>query len=291
MARALGVRLGRDLPPAMWDRDDIVRHKLVIDGLVLYRFAVLAVVFSVVGMPLCYDWSAIQAGLAVPIPAVPAPDPPARRVQRQRSGEDGVLVPLQGAEDGAAAVVPDGVPPHFAAMDRAELMHVAARALALADAEKARADELAAALRNSRRNHARLQRVVAKRKPLNKKRMLQAATHAVGFDQNIKKGRAEKHLSINGAFCMVLRRCMSNLSAQSLGLAFMADVHRSTVTRWEVRFRAALVMAARRFHSTCRARLATDPAPSIGWRLQLHVVRGDATNSAVWQKCCLRVAQ
>eukprot|EP00959_Pyramimonas_sp_CCMP1952_P061150 1277880-Pyramimonas_sp.AAC.1 len=88
---------------------------------------------------------------------------------------------------------------------------------------------------------------------------------------------------------MVLRRCMSNISAQALGLAIMTDVSRPTVTRWEVKFRAATIMAAKRFHSTCRARLMCDAVPQVGWRMQLHAVRGDATNSAVWQKCCLRV--
>ena len=106
-----------------------------------------------------------------------------------------------------------------------------------------------------------------------------------------RKQGSHGHLGWIGGFSMVLRRCASNLAAHALGLALMTDVHRTTVTKWEIRLRAATLAAARRFHRFCQLVLKTCSVPDDSWLFQIHTMRGDATNSKVWQKCKLRVSE
>eukprot|EP00959_Pyramimonas_sp_CCMP1952_P098324 2055155-Pyramimonas_sp.AAC.2 len=81
---------------------------------------------------------------------------------------------------------------------------------------------------------------------------------------------------------------MSNVAAHALGLCLGMDIHRTTVCRWEVWLRAALVASAKHFHASCRAEMALSTS---GLHVQLHCLRGDATNACIWNRQKLRCAE
>jgi hypothetical protein len=135
--------------------------------------------------------------------------------------------------------------------------------------------------------------------------------------------------SAYGGMCLAIRRCASNASAKNLGLALEVDVHQTTVNRWEIKCDAALIAASRGFYAEVDAAaedtdadpLALVDAQAPGslavaappdWSAAvvvaqtqetalasatphgscaLHLIRSDATNAAVWQKCKLHTCE
>jgi hypothetical protein len=48
-----------------------------------------------------------------------------------------------------------------------------------------------------------------------------------------------------GGYLLAARRCLSNCAAYGLGFALMRNIHHTTVSRWEIKLRAAFVAAGR----------------------------------------------
>ena len=111
--------------------------------------------------------------------------------------------------------------------------------------------------------------------------------------QQMKKND-NRFFTLEGSMNLALRRCMSNSAANALGLTLQMDVHRTTVVRFEVNLRAALLASSWHFHKTYQQLLAEDLDGEEDHdhccRFEVHGMRGDATNSQVWQKSKLRVA-
>ena len=65
----------------------------------------------------------------------------------------------------------------------------------------------------------------------------------------------------------------------------MRDSSAPTAVKWEIRFRAALMLSCRDFYK-CMATDAEEhvQSESVGWRFMLHQYRSDATNVVVWQR-------
>ncbi len=62
-----------------------------------------------------------------------------------------------------------------------------------------------------------------------------------------KRWKAKRYFSARGGLTMALRRSISGVAATSLGLATEVDVHHVTVTKYELRLRAAQVSAMQAF--------------------------------------------
>ena len=73
------------------------------------------------------------------------------------------------------------------------------------------------------------------------------AAEAITAEHRGKKGR---WYTPRGGFLLAARRCMSNCAAYSVGLVLMRDLSHPTVTKWEIKFRAALVASSRLFVTT-----------------------------------------
>lgn len=75
---------------------------------------------------------------------------------------------------------------------------------------------------------------------------------------------------------MAIRRTVSGCSATKLGCAVLADISCQSVSRYEVRAWAALVASSQHFYGAYLP-MGEDVCAT-------HVLRGDATNSSVWQR-------
>ena len=112
-----------------------------------------------------------------------------------------------------------------------------------------------------------------------------------------KRGRAARYFSVRGGMTLAMKRNLSRGSASSLGIALSLDVSRRTVRDWELRLRAARLASIRSFHHAMAERmkrnlvLAPAPGQEPGLALACHMLRADATNAAVWQKCKLHVLE
>ena len=109
-------------------------------------------------------------------------------------------------------------------------------------------------------------------------------------EKQFKRGRAKRYMSIYGGFDVAIRRCLSNMAAYSLGLALHTDLSHQTVTRYEILLRAAMMSWSYHWHCANRV-LLQRPGEDLAWCVQLHCLRGDASNAVVWQRCKLRVSE
>eukprot|EP00959_Pyramimonas_sp_CCMP1952_P266099 5563240-Pyramimonas_sp.AAC.1 len=122
------------------------------------------------------------------------------------------------------------------------------------------------------------------------------------------RGPANRYLSLRGGFSLALRRTISNVGSAKLGLILQEDIGRRAITSAEIRLRAALLASTKEFNHSNRVRLSlerdVDPEdcdipqsiPAAlrelpSWRFSMYVLRGDATNSQVWQKQKLRTQE
>ena len=83
---------------------------------------------------------------------------------------------------------------------------------------------------------------------------------------------------------------MSNSGANALGLNLQIDVHKSTVVRFKIYLRAALLASSHHFHDVHQGLLEEGLGQDSCCRYEVHGMRGDATNSQVWQRSKLRLA-
>jgi hypothetical protein len=80
---------------------------------------------------------------------------------------------------------------------------------------------------------------------------------------------------------MAIRRCFGNIAASDLGCTILADVSHQSVTRYELNLHGSFITACRSFHADVTENL------SEPFTITTFSARGDATNSAVWQKAKL----
>ena len=48
-----------------------------------------------------------------------------------------------------------------------------------------------------------------------------------------------RYLATRGAMALAVRRCVTGISSNRLGVAFLVDIHRRSVNRWKLPFAAA----------------------------------------------------
>ena len=90
------------------------------------------------------------------------------------------------------------------------------------------------------------------------------------------------------ALMCVAKRVAANVPACTLGFTMGIDVHATTVTSWEIKFRAARIAAMKSYiqtgytdiYSELAYRSAVCPE-EVGWSFVIHQLRGDATNGRV----------
>ena len=122
-------------------------------------------------------------------------------------------------------------------------------------------------------------------------------------------GPGKRCLTLQGGMSLALRRTLCGVGANRLGLAIMEDVGRHAITSAEIRVRASLIAYTQNFNCHRSSRLAVkddfipDPILDIPagvdarlaampcWRFSAYTIRGDATNSQVWQRRKLRWAR
>ena len=80
---------------------------------------------------------------------------------------------------------------------------------------------------------------------------------------------------------MTRRKSISGVAATSLWLATEVDVHHVTVTKYELRLRAAQVAAMHAFFVVSVKERKLLAETDTGMRIRLHDIRADATNSSV----------
>ena len=95
-----------------------------------------------------------------------------------------------------------------------------------------------------------------------------------------------------GGYLLAARRCLSNCAAYGLGFALTRNIHHTTVSRWEIKLRAAFVAAGRCFFHSATSELVQHRAGrEPGWMFFINQYRSDATNAAVWQRSKLHVTE
>lgn len=135
---------------------------------------------------------------------------------------------------------------------------------------------------SARKQHKRVANTKTKQKH-------RKATEAKTAEHRGKKGR---WYTPRGGFLLAARRCISNCAAYSVGLVIMRDLSHPTVTKWEIKFRAALVAASRMFVSHAVEDIAQHlVSKADGWKFLYNSYRSDATNANVWQRSKLHCTE
>ena len=107
----------------------------------------------------------------------------------------------------------------------------------------------------------------SKKAAVSKDALVKAAREA---DTAEYKGRNQRWLTPHGAFNLVARRALSNISSRGIGFMLARDLHHSTMCRWEVRMRAALNSCSRQFFARAGYDMATHAVSGdTGWRVML----------------------
>lgn len=107
------------------------------------------------------------------------------------------------------------------------------------------------------------------------------------FEPNNANCKKLRWWSSRNYLAIAIRRNFSNISQEAFGATVLSDVSRHTVSRAESHAGTLLAARARLFYRLMRGQL---PALSVesqeegGWSMFLHTLRGDATNSSVWQR-------
>ena len=83
---------------------------------------------------------------------------------------------------------------------------------------------------------------------------------------------------------MAVRRCVTGISSNRLGVAFLVDIHSSSVNRWELRFAAACMASRKAWYRDAQEKLHS-PKESNHidrvFRFALPLHRGDSTITVV----------
>ena len=108
------------------------------------------------------------------------------------------------------------------------------------------------------------------------------------------KGPGKRYLSARQGLEIAVRRTAANASATALGLVLAIDVHRTSLAAWEIRLRAATVASMRNWFQSMYIEMflhSVQDATNVHvdsdfaehgfgeWMIQIHGVRGDATNT------------
>lgn len=106
-----------------------------------------------------------------------------------------------------------------------------------------------------------------------------------------KKGRQPglhgKQFTKQGQMALAVRRSLSNIAAKDLGSVLLTDVSGTSINRYEVELAAALTASSQQFHLHNEERFNHHTG---GWNVAFHAFRSDATNSSVWQRSKIMVA-
>jgi hypothetical protein len=107
----------------------------------------------------------------------------------------------------------------------------------------------------------------------------------------IKMGPAQRYLSLSGGVQMAVRRNCGNASALAVSSLLGVDVSHVTLSTWEQRCAAALMLEARLYFKTAATNMC-DFIAAGGFAFAIHRISGDATNSKVFKQSkvqCLEV--
>jgi len=125
----------------------------------------------------------------------------------------------------------------------------------------------------------------------NKALELEATYSAHQAAAAIKMGPAKRYLSVSGGVQMAVRRNCGNASALAVSSLLGVDVSHVTLSTWEQRCAAALMLEARLYFQTAATNMG-DIIAAGGFAFAIHRVSGDATNSKVFKQSkvqCLEV--
>jgi hypothetical protein len=105
------------------------------------------------------------------------------------------------------------------------------------------------------------------------------------------RGGKGKRLNSKSKLALAIRRNMSNIASSDIGSVLLIDISHQSINRYEVDLAAALTAASRGFYNRCEEELlAASSNVSSHWQFVVHCARSDATNSGVWQRSKLQVA-
>ena len=115
------------------------------------------------------------------------------------------------------------------------------------------------------------------------------------YFRNLATGR-KNHCTVHGGLALAIRRCTGNISLGGVGMTLAMDVHRSSLSRWEIRLRAARLASMRAWYRhmyqetfdncICFCRevdVASDPAADGAFAFAVYGLECDATNSNMWK--------
>ena len=125
----------------------------------------------------------------------------------------------------------------------------------------------------------------------NKALELEAKHSAHKASMELKMGPAKRYLSVSGGVQMAVRRNCGNASALAVSSLLDVDVSHVTLSTWEQKCAAALLLEARLYFQTAAENMG-DISAAGGFALAMHTVSGDATNSKVFKQSkaqCLEV--
>ena len=112
---------------------------------------------------------------------------------------------------------------------------------------------------------------------------LEAQHSAHKAAMELKMGPAKRYLSVSGGVQMAVRRNCSNASALAVSSLLDVDVSHVTLSTWEQKCSAALLLEARQYFETVAENMG-DITASGGFAFAMHKISGDATNSKVFQQ-------
>lgn len=232
--------------------------------------------------------SSAQAVVPVPSSTVSVPASIVRAADDRRCddlvGSSGPSEPLRGMAT-TGTIVPRSAP-ELESMSHAELLAFAKlqqQEIQGLTKQVARAKTKVANALHGRKRALEQKQYHAKRARQSKDNL--TAVHLEASSKRLRRGKkGNRYFTIRGGLSLAIKRSLSNAGAHAIGIISELDVTRQSICRWEIWLRAALLSAARRFHMQNQASLWLSDADQDGWRFQVHSVRGDATNAAVWQK-------
>lgn len=107
----------------------------------------------------------------------------------------------------------------------------------------------------------------------------------------VKRGPCQRYFTTLGGLSIAVRRTASNIAAGAVSMMVQMDMSDRTVSKYELKLRAAILASTKNFHSSHQLELRTTEDNALdarSFRFELHVMRGDATNAQCWQKQKLR---
>ena len=103
----------------------------------------------------------------------------------------------------------------------------------------------------------------------------------------------KSHITPMGGHLLAFRCAAANMAATNAQYMIMKDLHRTTMSKWEVRTRACLVARSKSFFLDSYTELLHHGLDHQGggWKFLINLFRIDATNANVWQRSKLSVTE